>query len=274
MARHLLAIAWLLSPPSPQVSRLCYDAWMSTNVPALLSAVATIPPHELPPLEKPPAAPTAVRANGQQWPTSLTPASWSTGQKAAFECAFLRSKEKNHEHAAWLLSQLETSLVTAILRHIGINTHLLEMPEQLKYRSLVHLFSALSIPSMENLLISTHKPSSSRSFQVVTAACDLWNVCPRPKEELLGVPIHIVEPTATRFWKNLVQKYTISSSDTAFCAKSEDDLEAFYTTAFPQDIPDEWSLAERKKSHPQWTYAPTPNPWVTSLSAMLSQTLE
>jgi hypothetical protein len=71
----------------------------------------------------------------------------------------------------------------------------------------------------------------------------------------------VLEPSATQYWKTLVQKHRISSSKNAFCTVMDDDLEAFYTTAFPQDIPDEWSAAERAKSHPQWNYALLRNEW-------------
>ena len=32
-------------------------------------------------------------------------------------------------------------------------------------------------------------------------------------------------------------------------SQSDDELEAFYGTYFPDDIPDEWSLVDQKKSH-------------------------
>ena len=256
MARKLLTIGWILSPPNP--SRRCYDAWMSNDTLALLSAVSTIPAYELPQQEPPPLPPTSTSIAIPKWPPNFTPAHWSTAQKATFERAYTRSK-KNHEHAAWLLSQLEMSKVTAILKHTGINTNLLEMPE-LKYRSLLHLFNALSVSGTVYPSVKFQE-TSGRSFKISTAACDIWNVPPHPKIQLLGIPLHVLEPTATQYWKTLVQKYNISSSKDAFKAVSDDDLEAFYTIAFPCDIPDEWSVAERAKSHPQWNYTPHVNPY-------------
>jgi hypothetical protein len=257
LAHRLLTIGWLLSPPTPE-SRHCYDAWMTNDVLTLLSAVSTIPPYELPQQEPPPPSPTSTSKAIPKWPPNFTPAHWSTAQKATFERAYTRSK-KNPEHAAWLLSQLEMPHITAILKHTGINTNLLEIPE-LKYRSLLHLFNALSVKEMVYPSVKFQE-TPGRSFKIITAACDTWNVSPHPKIQLLGIPLQVLEPTATQYWKTLVQKYRISSSKNAFCAVSDDDLETFYTVAFPCDIPDEWSATERGKSHPQWNYAPLRNDW-------------
>jgi hypothetical protein len=47
------------------------------------------------------------------------------------------------------------------------------------------------------------------------------------------------------YWKKVLANYTDASGSW----KSDEDLEAFWDTHFPCDIPDEWSLKDQKKSH-------------------------
>jgi hypothetical protein len=44
----------------------------------------------------------------------------------------------------------------------------------------------------------------------------------------------------SRFWKNILKQV---------CLTNDDSREKFYEEFFPDDIPDEWSLADQSKSH-------------------------
>jgi len=61
-----------------------------------------------------------------------------------------------------------------------------------------------------------------------------------------GAPVWVLAPNASPFWKGLVARYGITAS---LEGRTDDDTEAFFCEGFPYDIPDEWSIAERAKSH-------------------------
>ena len=57
---------------------------------------------------------------------------------------------------------------------------------------------------------------------------------------------------ASSYWKPILQEYATDDSDLTFEWKSDVYKEGFYDTYFPcvnDDIPDEWSICEREKSH-------------------------
>jgi hypothetical protein len=58
-------------------------------------------------------------------------------------------------------------------------------------------------------------------------------------------------PSACRFWRTVVAQagLTVNSDREDVEFPNDDVLEAFYATYFPDDTPDEWSLADQQKSH-------------------------
>jgi hypothetical protein len=56
---------------------------------------------------------------------------------------------------------------------------------------------------------------------------------------------------------------------TGIIAKNDDALEEFYSTVFPDDIPDEWSVAERAKSHGHQGVCVSKNPWISVFQTLL-----
>ena len=79
----------------------------------------------------------------------------------------------------------------------------------------------------------------------------MWGVRKAPLSHLQGAPSIILRPTASAFWKRICAtaplnpKKDLLFDETVPC----DIVESFYTTHFPNDIPDEWSMSEREKSH-------------------------
>lgn len=48
----------------------------------------------------------------------------------------------------------------------------------------------------------------------------------------------------SEYWSNILESYMVNNK-----WKSDEHKEAFYSSLFPDDIPDEWSLVDREKSH-------------------------
>jgi hypothetical protein len=67
----------------------------------------------------------------------------------------------------------------------------------------------------------------------------------------MGQPILVAEEGASAYWQAAVQEFEIciDRASLSLVFKDDEDQEEFYETYFPEDIPDEWSLEERKKSH-------------------------
>jgi hypothetical protein len=87
-------------------------------------------------------------------------------------------------------------------------------------------------------------------------------VKPTSPDRLLGLPLHILEKDATPFWKNQVKRFQISRKENDLQFPDDKTLELFYEENFPNDIPDEWSIVERNKSHPNFLFKPLPNSWL------------
>lgn len=58
------------------------------------------------------------------------------------------------------------------------------------------------------------------------------------------------------FWDEALSEYSIVKNK-VICWKTDELREAFYQKYFPDDIPDEWTLAEKKKSHGDGVLGPT-----------------
>jgi len=73
------------------------------------------------------------------------------------------------------------------------------------------------------------------------------------------VQLYQVEPymIGCPFWDNALLAYASINEEGKIQWKSDADRSAFYQAYFPDDIPDEWSLAEKKKSHGDGVLGPT-----------------
>jgi hypothetical protein len=69
--------------------------------------------------------------------------------------------------------------------------------------------------------------------------------------------------------KPIIIKCGIVATTTGIIARDDDALEEFYSTVFPDDIPDEWSAAERAKSHGQQGVVFRTNPWIPAFRSIL-----
>jgi hypothetical protein len=175
-------------------------------------------------------------------------------------------KQKNITHAAYLTSGLPQTCVIAMLAHLGLTKPFIDLYEtteqHLKYRVLLHAFAILTWPTVDHIKLPTLKTFTGRCLTIPSLAYSTWNVMPQPPSRLVGLPYQILDATATPFWKAAVKEYTISRKDAEFQFPDDATLERFYATHFPQDIPDEWSTEERRKSHPCPKIMPLDNPWI------------
>jgi len=87
----------------------------------------------------------------------------------------------------------------------------------------------------ENLPNNKSEPKEvGRVLTIPGNALKQWHLDPSPLWRLMGEPKFIYEDSP--YWNHLRAKYPEGS-------------EEFYQAAFPHDIPDEWSVEERAKSH-------------------------
>jgi len=265
LANQCLILGWLLSPPV-HTSNTIYNALNSKEPTALLQAVLTLGPYELPPPPQPPPPPPT------DLPTTYVatmplPKTWSKTAQARFELALKYAMKTKHvAHAAYLTSGLPQTAVTVLLTHLGLTksfTNLYETTEQLlKHRVLLHGFAVLTQPAMLPVKLPTLKTVTGRCLTIPSLAYATWNVTPQPPSRLVGLPYQILDATATPFWKTVVTEYKITRKDAEFQFPDDAMLELFYATYFPNDIPDEWSSEERRKSHPCPKIMPLDNPWI------------
>jgi len=258
LARALCKLAWSLAPPGPQ-SRTCYDS--QKNVFSLAAAILTFQSWEIPEPLLPPTPPKDQPIyTYPHWYNSMT-VNWTQNQKKRFAQAVdVSMRKKNFAHVAYLLSAITNPC--EVLRLYAISEELLVEIESTLFHPLVprvieHLLWVANTPPQKGPLPLVQK--SGRSFSINPEACDRWIVPPNPPQELIGIPTYVVK-IGTQFWKTLLDKYKITVVDGAFEGE-DNNLELFYTEAFPNDIPDEWSHEERAKSHPQWTPVKWANPW-------------
>jgi hypothetical protein len=261
LARALCKLAWSLAPPGPQ-SRTCYDS--QKNVFSLAAAILTFPSWEIPePLTPPPPPKDKSIHTYPNWYNSIT-INWTQNQKKRFAQAVdISMRKQNFAHVAYLLSAIKNPC--EILRLYAISDEFIGEIESTLFQPLVprvieHVLWVANTPPQKGPLPLAQK--SGRSFSINPEACDRWIVPPSPPTELIGIPTYVVK-TGTQFWKTLLEKYKITVVDDAFEGE-DNNLELFYSEAFPNDIPDEWSNEERAKSHPQWTPSNHTNPWRTA----------
>ena len=74
-------------------------------------------------------------------------------------------------------------------------------------------------------------------------------------------PVYLL-PEGCRFWREAISSasLTFDPATGSFSFPSDEDLENFYSRYFPDDLPDEWSLADQEKSHGRGCGPDTPPP--------------
>jgi hypothetical protein len=264
-----LVLGWLLSPPTPYVSKACYEAYVAKSLNDLLAAVASIASYELLPVPEPETAPSPTEQPTRARATWTLP--WSETQNARFEQAVRYAlKTKNYKHAAYLMSALGPTEQKAVLVEQKINTTLFETtaPHSLLQRYVEHAYAALTYEGSAPSYTKTILPLQGRTFSIPVQAYATWHIHPKPATRLVGLPLHIMDVDATPFWKTQLTKYRVTRKENEFHFPDDASLEEFYETNFPNDIPDEWSTTERAKSHSSKQITAIDNPWLTCFASI------
>ena len=273
---QLLQLAWLLSPLSaaadPQVAKALESRDVEAALYALSAATAATAaaydlPTSTPPVTIHKPSPDAKQKSA---PPSWTkyPKSWTPQMAGALWWATHHAIQKKHADRAFRLTQqlLETQedlpSLQQFLQSHGVSaflTNLLQsVAPQLRARVLLHAYgSLLSLTAALEPPADVRRAWTSkrvggrkgRTFYVSAAALNEWNVVPSPTTRLQGAPLLVTEETATNYWTTVWSSVGLGNDRLDF--KDDEACEAFYSTYFPDDIPDEWSAEERAKSHGQ-----------------------
>lgn len=270
LAKRTLTLAWWLSEPTHihitqnmTPKELLYGLLISSQL-----FLCPYSPSDV----MPPCAGTHIMPPPRSWkklPTGWTPHMagrlWSTLQYDI--------KQKFPEHMTELVRPLLTkdkTSVVSLLSALNVPQFYINSVSTTAYplneRVLYHCFASQIqiIPTTQNTTQwdNIWNESNGRCFQIQSEALAHWVVKSPNIERLIGAPTFVTN-NASNFWKTQVLNHKLTLEPNNIFRFPNDDLhEAFYSL-FPIDIPDEWSIAERKKSHGIMVPTYNPNPWAS-----------
>lgn len=262
----LLELGWFLSPPTN--SRICYDSYIQTrrtnDIAWFVESITKIQSYSLPCLnydipQLPADTVSQKTYDNIMWIEYLN-IPWSLNQKNIYVFAIDTCfKRKYWEHMSYLLNLLldNIQILKKILAYYGADSIMLEVLDSTMFQPLLprvlsHICAALVSPTEKIKKQNLPIKNTGRSFTISKKAAELWCVPKRSIIELTGVPKHICDTNATQYWKLLIKKFNIRIVGDSFMSSHDELLEQFYEEAFPIDIPDEWTIKEREKSHQEW----------------------
>lgn len=280
---NLLTLAWLLKNPADPSQAQRLAAFASHDVESFVLLLLE-PTHALPAVSDSPSLPMPPKPSSVTLPESWRPlpAAYTTEQSATLYKAIKYSlRKKFAEHASYLIQchlSENTLSMSSLLRHLGTPKQLTDLLETtvftpLALRIVEHACAALvAEPSTQPLskqyksLWNTKLPNgrSGRRLVIPGTALATWRLKAKPASRLMGVPLLVTEETAANYWADAVKKHNISADGHELLFADDAQTEAFYETYFSEDIPDEWSVAERSKSHGQTVPPSEINPWLTA----------
>jgi hypothetical protein len=243
---------------------------LSTDIPVILGAALSVSPYELPERRTPPLGPLVYTTKTVPW-TPKSVANHTTIWVAIKDAL----KHKRAERAAFLaLSVKEDADLITLLASFDIDAAYAKwLPLVPRERVLLHAFSSYGLTTtITTKPISLRTPfplgKAGRTFTVPTTALETWGLNAPPLSCLMGDPVWVaLNPCPTL--KPIITKCGIVGTATGIIARDDDALEEFYSTVFPNDIPDEWSAAERSKSHGQQGVVLRKNPWIPAFRLIL-----
>ena len=231
----LLTKAWLRAPPQTRF----------LNQEERRSAVLSLAPHIRPPSLLPFPPPTNDLRTDCPWtPRAVkrAPTVWHAIRDALEHGRVAR--------AVRLALSVPEDDLDSLLESFTLNTEwllLLLLVDMPKDRILFHAFANKTAdpPQRSN----QERTAAGRSFSIDPRALAQEGVSSPPTSLLLGLPLWVTEGDASPWWKAALQTYGIVARDGSLEGTTAEATEAFYTECFPNDIPDEWSIRERAKSH-------------------------
>jgi hypothetical protein len=281
---NLLTLAWLLSDPGHPQQFNRTQAFYAKDYETLLLLLVGTTEHPLPPVAAAPTLPLPPKESKRSCPESWhpLPKHMTAAQASTFYTAVTYSiKKKFWEHASYLLQCLlteNTLSVSSLLRCLGVEKTLTDMLETTVYTplalrivdhacaSLVAAPIDLTISNKYKTLWNTKLPKgrAGRLLTIQGTALATWRLKSKPVERLMGVPLLITEASAAAYWANALNAHNVSADGHELLFADDEQTEAFYTNYFPDDISDEWSCAERAKSHGLQVPVSENNPWLTA----------
>ena len=262
-----LTLAWLLQPPNHPNQYSRNDAFQKGDIHNFVESLVHSP-HSLPSYEVKTFAPPpkSVIVSTKPIPWSTLPNNWSSDQAYTLWATIQSSLQKAHwERATRLtLPLLHSDFLAVVALLQALNqpkwAELLEATDYLPLaeRILSHMFASLvakkkQFPqkqSSQNQSMNTTIPvgRKGRTFHISPIALQIWQISTPPITDLMGCPILIGDQTVP-YWKTIQEQFGFTVKKKELIFKDDTSLEIFYSTYFPDDIPDEWSNEERQKSH-------------------------
>jgi hypothetical protein len=279
--QRLLLFAWYLRPPDPIVDASFARAVATEDLLFLHLMFPICDPY--PDRYEPHTIPTP-KASKTPAPSSWTnlPSIYTSEQAHTLYRAIKYAlKQQYWEHAAYLVCSLlpdHHESVCSLLRSLSVDERLVTLLESTTYSPLLpriveHIIAAYvgnpepvqkSHALLQRLHVkSPHENRKCRTFHIPQKVFEIWNLKPKLADRLRGSPVLVLEDTTSAYWKQAAAKYKIALDSAGnLCFPDDAAIEDFYTTYFPDDIPDEWSEQERQKSHGQPCIpAANKNPW-------------
>jgi hypothetical protein len=261
-----LTLAWILSNPGHTLEPNHASAFLSKDPHSLLDSLLAIRGYDLPELYvphyvKPPSCSDTI----ESIPWAKIPSSWSKSQACVLWNTVTNALDaKNWEKAFRLTMPLlrkDCDAVASMLcaLHMPAMANLLESTVflPLAERVLAHAMASHGTHSSRNRCLC-ETVGNGRTFHISPEALRVWHVVPRPIEDILGNPMRFLKNDTSLYWKEIF-------------ATNLHTIEELYSEHFPNDIPDEWSIEECRKSHGIEVDPHTnlPNPWVPAFLVML-----
>jgi hypothetical protein len=248
--REAMVAAWMSVAP-PQAGgweayvRLCSDPLTEEAVLDFLGYLQFPVKCRLPATLAPPSAASAVFKPKAGETIPAIPTNWSESHRVVLWRAVRDAlKHRNGERLYRLLGGLKPATVLAYLPEIADVGDIVTQYRKVGH-GLQHVMAAAGLWVLEPVL----------------AERAVW---PRGEGRLFAIPrpIHACAPPmhagpegvvdeACKWWRHAVTEWGISLNNKGHLefAGGDDAAEKFYAEYFVGDIPDEWSVAEREKSH-------------------------
>jgi hypothetical protein len=278
LVHKLLGFAWLLAQPDKDLTPQRFTAWRSRRYDILLAsftpAPLRLPPHTL--VGDYPPPPMGNHEAPRNW--YAKPAGWTDNQCGTLYYRIQQAIENKQCWRAYLLARPllnHPSAFQSFLNTIGVSPDLLKFTDypHLHGQILEHSMYILAYPPTPMEIVLQKPVEQGRLFHIQPTARNRWNVQPAPQTKLIWKPNFIFEDSP--YWNAQRNKYQIDlDSKGHIHYESEQLYQDFFQHTFPIDIPDEWSQAEREKSHPHTpNYQPEANPWVSTFHHLIVPTI-
>ena len=274
LVHNLLGFAWLLAQPDKDLTSQRFNAWRSRRYDVFLSTFTShrlaLPPYTL--LGDYPPPPTGNHVPPSEW--YAKPEGWDMNQCGTL---YHRVQHAIYNKQCWRAYLMARPLLAHPSALMSFLSAMGTSPDLLKFAMYPHLHGQILEHSMYILAypptpmeISLQKPvEQGRLFTIQPTARNRWNIQPVPPTKLIGQPNFIFEDSP--YWNQQRNKYQIDlDSKGHIHYESEQLYQDFFQHNFLLDIPDEWSQAERDKSHPHNpNYQPEANPWASTFKELI-----